>query len=355
MPSRLVRHFHWPRGWHPMRRDAGDPPPFGDVDGPYQFRTVEGPGVYEIPVGPVHAGMIEPGSLPVLRRRRDHPEPQGPAVVRAPRHRETLRGPHPRRRDRTGRTGQRGHLRRPRPGVLPGRRGRLRCADLPCHPTDPGDPAGAGAAVQPRQRHRRAVQRRRPRHPEQPGAAGPRTAAADQRPGHRAPAAPRRDPDRRGRGHRAARPGRAGRHRRRRRRDRRPRPGAQRGPGPVHRHRGADPPAGPRPRHPRLRRPGQRRAGRRPPRPPRARGELPPPHACAHRRGRAVPVPDPRRGDRRVRADDHHPDAGLRPGIAHPMPRRRSPRRSMPPPGSGSSRAGAAPSCTGSNWTPPGC
>ncbi len=61
MPSRLVRHFHWPRGWHPMRHGAGDPPPFGDVDGPYQFRTVEGPGVYEIPVGPVHAGMIEPG------------------------------------------------------------------------------------------------------------------------------------------------------------------------------------------------------------------------------------------------------------------------------------------------------
>ncbi len=61
MPSRLVRHFHWPRGWHPMRRDAGEPPEFGDVDGPFSFRTVEGPGVYEIPVGPVHAGMIGPG------------------------------------------------------------------------------------------------------------------------------------------------------------------------------------------------------------------------------------------------------------------------------------------------------
>jgi Ni,Fe-hydrogenase III large subunit/Ni,Fe-hydrogenase III component G len=60
-PSRLVRHFHWPRGWHPMLSDAGDPPAFGDVDGPYPFRPVEGPGVYEIPVGPVHAGLIEPG------------------------------------------------------------------------------------------------------------------------------------------------------------------------------------------------------------------------------------------------------------------------------------------------------
>ncbi len=61
MPSRLVRHFHWPTGWHPMLAGAGEPPPFGDVDGPFGFRIVEGTGVYEIPVGPVHAGMIGPG------------------------------------------------------------------------------------------------------------------------------------------------------------------------------------------------------------------------------------------------------------------------------------------------------
>lgn len=61
LPRRLVRHFHWPRGWYPMLADAGPPSAFGDVDGPYPFRTVEGDGVYEIPVGPVHAGMIEPG------------------------------------------------------------------------------------------------------------------------------------------------------------------------------------------------------------------------------------------------------------------------------------------------------
>jgi Ni,Fe-hydrogenase III large subunit/Ni,Fe-hydrogenase III component G len=61
LPRRLVRHFHWPRGWYPMLAAAGDPPGFGDTDGPYPFRIVEGPGVYEIPVGPVHAGMIGPG------------------------------------------------------------------------------------------------------------------------------------------------------------------------------------------------------------------------------------------------------------------------------------------------------
>ncbi len=60
-PRRLVRHHHWPRGWYPMRADTGPPPEFGDPEGPYPFLSVEGPGVYEIPVGPVHAGLIEPG------------------------------------------------------------------------------------------------------------------------------------------------------------------------------------------------------------------------------------------------------------------------------------------------------
>ncbi len=60
LPRRLVRHDHWPRGWYPMRRDAGPPPEFGEEQ-PFPFLTVEGPGVYEIPVGPIHAGLIEPG------------------------------------------------------------------------------------------------------------------------------------------------------------------------------------------------------------------------------------------------------------------------------------------------------
>ena len=60
-PARLVLHQHWPAGWHPMRHGAGPAPPFGDESQPYPFLTVAGPGVYEIPVGPVHAGLIEPG------------------------------------------------------------------------------------------------------------------------------------------------------------------------------------------------------------------------------------------------------------------------------------------------------
>ncbi len=60
-PRRLVLHQHWPEGWHPMRRHAGPPPPMQAGAGPFPFVRVEGPGVYEIPVGPVHAGLIEPG------------------------------------------------------------------------------------------------------------------------------------------------------------------------------------------------------------------------------------------------------------------------------------------------------
>jgi Ni,Fe-hydrogenase III large subunit/Ni,Fe-hydrogenase III component G len=60
-PARLVLHQHWPDGWHPMRYDAGDPPSMGDESRPFPFLEVEGQGVYEIPVGPVHAGLIEPG------------------------------------------------------------------------------------------------------------------------------------------------------------------------------------------------------------------------------------------------------------------------------------------------------
>jgi Ni,Fe-hydrogenase III large subunit/Ni,Fe-hydrogenase III component G len=58
---RLVLHQHWPEGWFPMRHGAGPIPPMIDGAGSFPFIPVDGPGVYEIPVGPVHAGLIEPG------------------------------------------------------------------------------------------------------------------------------------------------------------------------------------------------------------------------------------------------------------------------------------------------------
>jgi Ni,Fe-hydrogenase III large subunit/Ni,Fe-hydrogenase III component G len=60
LPRPLVHHPHWPSGWHPMRADCAARPPMTAVE-PFPFLTVDGEGVYEIPVGPVHAGLIEPG------------------------------------------------------------------------------------------------------------------------------------------------------------------------------------------------------------------------------------------------------------------------------------------------------
>ncbi len=57
---RLVRHAHWPEDWHPMLHGAQPAPDFS-ATGRFPFLTVDGHGVYEIPVGPVHAGLIEPG------------------------------------------------------------------------------------------------------------------------------------------------------------------------------------------------------------------------------------------------------------------------------------------------------
>lgn len=61
MPFRLVRHNHWPTGFHPMLAEARTPRFDGDGAGSFPFPAVSGEGVYEIPVGPVHAGLIEPG------------------------------------------------------------------------------------------------------------------------------------------------------------------------------------------------------------------------------------------------------------------------------------------------------
>jgi Ni,Fe-hydrogenase III large subunit/Ni,Fe-hydrogenase III component G len=59
-PRPLVRHAFWPEDYHPLRKDA-TPRAFTDDGRPFPFQEVAGEGVYEIPVGPVHAGVIEPG------------------------------------------------------------------------------------------------------------------------------------------------------------------------------------------------------------------------------------------------------------------------------------------------------
>ncbi len=60
-PKRLVMHSNWPQGEFPLRKDYNteNQPPFASET--IKFQKVRGEGVFEIPVGPVHAGIIEPG------------------------------------------------------------------------------------------------------------------------------------------------------------------------------------------------------------------------------------------------------------------------------------------------------
>ena len=58
---RLVHHENVPTGTHPLRKDFAWNAKLPHADIPYPMHRVEGEGVYEIPVGPIHAGIIEPG------------------------------------------------------------------------------------------------------------------------------------------------------------------------------------------------------------------------------------------------------------------------------------------------------
>jgi len=49
----------WPQGNYPLRKDFKDPQ--AGILSEYKFSRVEGDGIFEVPVGPVHAGIIGPG------------------------------------------------------------------------------------------------------------------------------------------------------------------------------------------------------------------------------------------------------------------------------------------------------
>ncbi len=58
---RLVHHENVPENTHPLRKDFDWNTRMAHADVPYPMRHVKGEGIYEIPVGPIHAGIIEPG------------------------------------------------------------------------------------------------------------------------------------------------------------------------------------------------------------------------------------------------------------------------------------------------------
>ncbi|MDY0290800.1 MAG: NADH-quinone oxidoreductase subunit C [Desulfuromonadaceae bacterium] len=63
-PRRWTRHQAWDATQFPLRKEfplAGAPPADTPTDHTYPFIKMEGEDIYEVPVGPVHAGIIEPG------------------------------------------------------------------------------------------------------------------------------------------------------------------------------------------------------------------------------------------------------------------------------------------------------
>jgi Ni,Fe-hydrogenase III large subunit/Ni,Fe-hydrogenase III component G len=62
---RLLFHETYPDDFHPLKKSFKNTPvatkPVVRPEEEYPFRKVTGEGVYQVPVGPVHAGIIEPG------------------------------------------------------------------------------------------------------------------------------------------------------------------------------------------------------------------------------------------------------------------------------------------------------
>lgn len=60
-PRRLVHHENIPNNVHPLKKDFALSTELEHDNVEYPMHHVKGDGVYEIPVGPIHAGIIEPG------------------------------------------------------------------------------------------------------------------------------------------------------------------------------------------------------------------------------------------------------------------------------------------------------
>lgn len=60
-PQQILLHENWPADIFPLRKDFDGQSKPPEATGTYEFQPVLGEGIYEIPVGPIHAGIIEPG------------------------------------------------------------------------------------------------------------------------------------------------------------------------------------------------------------------------------------------------------------------------------------------------------
>jgi len=63
---RWIKHEHWPEDAYPLLHSFARDRRMEQAEGEYAFVQSGSEGVYEIPVGPVHAGIIEPGHFRFL-------------------------------------------------------------------------------------------------------------------------------------------------------------------------------------------------------------------------------------------------------------------------------------------------
>ncbi len=57
----IILHENWPTKLFPLRKDFDWKMKPERAHGTYHFQKINGEGIYQIPVGPIHAGIIEPG------------------------------------------------------------------------------------------------------------------------------------------------------------------------------------------------------------------------------------------------------------------------------------------------------
>ena len=160
-PRRLVLHERWPRGYHPLRKDvpADVRPP--DAERHFVPFEVHGEGVYQLPVGPIHAGIIEPGHFrfSAIGERVLHLDARLFFVHRGLE--KLVEG----RSFAAAAADRRARLRRlhghPRPGLRAGRRGADRHRGPAARALGAGPARRARAPLQPRRRPRQHLRRDR--------------------------------------------------------------------------------------------------------------------------------------------------------------------------------------------------
>ena len=131
-----------------------------DAPAPYAFLPAEGEGLHQIPVGPVHAGIIEPGHFRFTANGETCGAAGAAARLCAQGHRVLMAGRHARQRGASSPAAPPATARSPMPLLCARRRSGVAVDGAAARHLSARADGGAGAARQSFRRHRRDLQRR---------------------------------------------------------------------------------------------------------------------------------------------------------------------------------------------------